>query len=339
MSNFIRLSNFPSSFGCFIPKPVIKGENEIIITSNGHECGINAYNPTTNEITKLNKFEEEFKMDIHSQFIDTKNNKLYLFNGDEEEQILIYNFNTKKIQKISSELQRIGSYPSRTVFHEKTDQMVSVVEGYHIYTLNEDVVNTYLVDYDYGLYSFGIPLKIRNELKIIGGSDKFILTSLDASKATDLNDCKWKTYDELRMPHIILRFNYFDAVAAGDVAIIFYYGYNENETEFFNEIWCVDFWNELSFKSPQTIPFKSPQNKEKVMFYAFKLNNDNDIHLINFITNEHYKVNLYKLIPKKLIKKYSNYYNPLVFGYCKNNSNTIPISLMKLIFNYFPYLL
>lgn len=335
MSNFIRVANFPSSFGCFIPKPVIKGDNEIIFTSNA----ISMYNPTSNEITELNKFDKEFQLNFHSQFIDPKNDNLYLVNGDEEEGIVMYNFNTKKMQKISSDLQKIGSYPSRCIYHEKTDQMVCSVEGYHVYTLNKDKLDTYLLDYDYGMYTFGIPLVIRDEIKIFGGSDDYIVTSVNASKVTDLNACKWKTYDELKMPHIVSRFNYFDAVAFGDIAIIFYFGYNENETEFLNEIWCIDFISKLSFKSAQTLPFKDPKTKEKIMWYSFKLNNDNHIHIIDFITSQHYKINLYTLIPTKLSKKHCNYYNPLVFGFCRNNAKKLPISLINLVFNYFPYLL
>ena len=334
MSNFIQLSNFSFCSRCFVPKPVIKDDNHFIIVFNGNERGINLYNTTTDKITKIKEFDDE-AFNFQFQFIDTKTNNLYLFNGWAEHDCVVYNFNTKEMKTLSTEIETVGCFP-RILYHPKTDQVICCESGQHIYTLNKNELTSYRVEHYFGIDSFSIPLKIRNEIKICAGSDNYIITSVNASKLSDLNDCKWIS-SKLKMPHTVSRHNYFDAVAVGDMAIIFYFGYNENESKFLNEIWCIDFLHQISYKSSETIPFKHPNPKKKNMWYSIKLNNDDDIHLMQFITGKHFKINLYKLIPTKIMKKYSKYHNKLVFGYCRKNSLTIPVCLMTLIYNYIPY--
>lgn len=341
MSNFIELANFPRCFGCFIPKPVIKDDNHIIFVTNGRESGINMYNTTTDKITKIIQFDDA-RFNFHSQFIDTKTNTLYIFNGWEEQDSVLYNFDTKEMKIISTQMDHYGRLPStRILYYAKTDQAICCESGEHIYTLNEDELISYRVDNDFGIDSFSIPLKIGNEIKILGGSDDYILTSVNASKVKDLNDCNWIPCKKLKMPHVVSRHNCFDAVAVCDIAIVFYFGYNEDESEFLNQIWCIDFLHGISCESSEKMPFGCPKPRIKNMFYAIKTNNDDYIHLIQFITRKHFKINLYKLIPKRIMKKYSKYYNALVFGYCKKISLTltIPLCLINLIFKYFPYFL
>ena len=340
MSNWIKLANFPKCFGSFVPKPIQKSEDEFIITNNEYHSGIYIYNIINNEMSTLiefdKQFDEQFRLKFHSQLINKKNNKLYLFGGYGQKKSIVYDFNTKKLQQISTKLEEITVVPPRNIYIEKTDQIFGVIEGHHVYTFDNDVLTRDRTYFDCGLYTFGIPLKIGNEIKMLAGSDNFISTTLNASEVKDLNDCKWHTYALIKMPHIVSRFNYFDALAVCDIAIIFYYGFDQYEDTFLGEIWCIDFLNKVSFKCSETIPFRRAKTTN-IIFYSMKLNND--IHLINFITTEHYKIDLYHLIPTQIIKKYSKYYNPLVFGYCKDKSINIPHYLIKLIFKYFPYFL
>ena len=277
MSNFIKLSDFPSCRGHFVPKPVIKDDNHLIIVFNGNERGINLYNTTTDKITKIKEFDDE-SFNFQSQFIDTKNNTLYLFNGWAEHDCVVYNFNTKEIKTLSTEIETVGCFP-RILYHTKTDQAICCECGQHIYSVNKNELTSYRVENYYGIDTFTIPLKIRNEIKICAGSDDFIITSVNASKSSDLNHCKWID-GKLKMPHIVSRHNYADAVAVGDIAIIFYFGYNEKETEFLNEIWLIDFLHQISYKSSEKLPFKHPNPVIKSIWYSIKLNNAEEEYLL-----------------------------------------------------------
>lgn len=332
MSNFIKLSNFPIRFGSFIPKPVSQNATQIIITNNKYHSGIFVYNTMNNTMTLLSEFAEQFKLSFHSQFIDEKNNELYLFGGYHQEQTLVYNFDTKKLKQKSTELEIIGSSPARSLYIKSTHQVLSCINGFHIYTFDDDTLKSYSTGV-FHIDTFGIPLQVGNEIKVLSGSDDFILTTVDASNAKDLNNCEWNMYKKIKMPRIVSSCHYFDALAVDNIAIIFYFGFNENQNQFLNEIWCIDFLNESLFKSSQYIPFKIPT--KTLMFYALTINGE--IHLVEFVSKQHYKIDLNEIIPKEMKQKYLKYYEPLIFGYCReSDSNNTPIYLMKLIAKYFP---
>ena len=68
---------------------------------------------------------------------------------------------------------------------------------------------------------------------------------------------------------------------------------------------------------------------------------NNFIHFFDFGHGDHYKANLYDILPIKFKKLYQKRYDPLVVGYIKeletdNIVPDIPIVLKKLISNYFP---
>ena len=53
---------------------------------------------------------------------------------------------------------------------------------------------------------------------------------------------------------------------------------------------------------------------------------NNYAHILNFLSGKHVKVDLFKLIPKELLKSHREYYQPLIMGYLreKENDNDIP---------------
>lgn len=343
MSHFIKLSNLPKCFGSYIPKPSVTTNNDVIIThdvithdpAEEYSRGIYMYNIKDNTITSMTEFTE-WKLMFHAQCLDTKNNKLYVFGAVEQDETILCNVETNVLKRTLTELELISNFKAQSLYIEKTHQILICTHQSHIYTINDDTLKTYTMHYDHNseMNLFAIPIKIGNEFKILGGSHHFILTTMDASKVQDLNKVKWNECT-LKMPNTVETINCFDAIALDYIAIIFYF--DPNEVTYCNEIWCIDFLHLASFKSSQIVPFEGINCY--TIFYAIKLNNDCDVHLIEFNIGQHYKIDIDKLIPQQLHKKYSKHYNKLVFGYCKNNSFHVPIYLIKLIFNYFPYFL
>ena len=67
---------------------------------------------------------------------------------------------------------------------------------------------------------------------------------------------------------------------------------------------------------------------------------NNNAHILNFSTGKHVKVDLFKLIPKELLKTHRRYYQSLIMGYLKKKENQsdipcIPFVLKMLILNFY----
>eukprot|EP01084_Bolivina_argentea_P094070 169117_1 len=80
---FVKLE-FEQKFNWYFPKPSYHPQNkDVIILSAGHyegnKKGIYEYNTKKNTFNKIYTYEQGFKLFNHGQFIDAKNELLYIF--------------------------------------------------------------------------------------------------------------------------------------------------------------------------------------------------------------------------------------------------------------------
>eukprot|EP01084_Bolivina_argentea_P268914 456894_1 len=80
---FIQLK-CPQRFNTYLPKAHhnLKNKDVLIISTSHHELdqkGIYEYNLTENTLTKIYTYKQTFEASFHGQFIDSKNELLYVF--------------------------------------------------------------------------------------------------------------------------------------------------------------------------------------------------------------------------------------------------------------------
>ena len=106
-------------------------------------------------------------------------------------------------------------------------------------------------------------------------------------------------------------------------------------------IWCYHLLSGKSFKSRYKL-LASLATANRWNVYVMK--NNEEAHIIDVKTGKHAKIDLYELIPDKLVKSHTNYYQSLIKGYLRTieeGQNGIPcipfVSLKTLIKKYYPF--
>eukprot|EP01084_Bolivina_argentea_P199407 341209_1 len=105
-SPFIKSIKLPISCNSGIPKPSHDPTNRncIVISTYHQETGmtpgIYRYNIMTNESKIIYKYNNTFNPDGHGQFIDTSNNTLILYGGDDDT-FKIFDLNTNQMKQIN----------------------------------------------------------------------------------------------------------------------------------------------------------------------------------------------------------------------------------------------
>eukprot|EP01084_Bolivina_argentea_P199408 341210_1 len=105
-SPFIKSIRLPISCNSYIPKPSYDPTNtNCIIISTCHQearitPGIYRYNIMTNESKIIYKYNNTFNACWHGQFIDTINNTLILYGGNDDT-FKIFDLNTNQRKQIN----------------------------------------------------------------------------------------------------------------------------------------------------------------------------------------------------------------------------------------------
>ena len=179
-----------------------------------------------------------------------------------------------------------------------------------------------------GIYSFNVYKSVysKNETDI-----KVVLSYCDLNRM----ELKWIKYDEF--PCYQLPF--CCCMAFGHLLFMFIQDLNGE----YNEIWCYDAWFDKKWIKCKYV-FPSLFNKCKAIV-------DKQRHFVHFMfiqqydddqTAFHFKMDLYQLIPLRLMKLYQKKYNLLVHKYLNvmNKSDivscNISIDIVCIISRYFP---
>ena len=176
-------------------------------------------------------------------------------------------------------------------------------------------------------------IELTNQLMIFGASyrDQIYFCNVNDNNQTNY---KWQLYS--KKLHYKCSAEKYDVILAFKHLIFVFYRdiYNKEK----QNIYCLDLLNNNSwYKSTYQIPWSCIRcNLVKSV--------NNFIYFIPAYgtrKKKYFKVSLYDLIPESITKFYQKHYELLVFGYIKQFETTIsnpniPITLMKLIANYYP---
>eukprot|EP01084_Bolivina_argentea_P043043 79331_1 len=132
------------------------------------------------------------------------------------------------------------------------------------------------------------------------------------------------------MPHAVVDEHDHDVLLYDDIIFVLYFS-DKND----NEIWCLDLLHKEWFKSKYNVPKGVHRNSHVIK------NNNNDIHILDFHTQNNFSINMYDLLPNDLIKLRRKEYEVLIIGYIRQKENELmfqnmPLVLKQLILLYFP---
>eukprot|EP01084_Bolivina_argentea_P277891 474593_1 len=305
----------PKKFIYYIPKPSYHPRNpDIVILSTDcnepGENGIHEYNLKSNTFTKIYTFNHLLRG--HGQFIDTKNESLYMFGYRfNRHKLGVLDLNTKAlVTDKKSALNNCNEFPQSVYIpsihechilcnnsiHYKMDMNNNNITKTTIDTFKNDGIkwpNLIYVPCKQQLISFGS--NYWNEIWYC-----------NIEELSNKQKYNWKLH-ELKMPHAV-KVDYFDTLLAFDNIVFIFYFHNS-----YSDIWCVDLLNNELVKTKYNVP-KFTMCKWNI--YVFK-DSDNYGRIVNFKSGEHYKISLFDLIPKEVIKSHRKHYEPLIIGYIK----------------------
>ena len=338
--------------GWEIPRPVLHPiePNCIILSTETMETngGIYKYNLENNETICLAKYNEikairNDYLKSHTQFIDSKNNKLYICGG-EGAAFMTYEINTGIIKVGENNddynYDLANCYSSAKVVHivSSTRNEIHILEWDKHWKF--DCIQQKFTMKNVSSQCDPEDLRLsynplRKQLMILGEDDYS-----DEIWTSDIKTCEWKLNTELKMPHDVGELDeiYYEVLLGGDIIFVFYlHAIAANDDTKYDDIWWLDLLNEKWYKSTYNIPFGNRGDG-----YLMKSKNSDDIHFLStYYDKSHFKVNIHKLLSMEFINDRRDYYNPLIIGYIKEQEKNklirnVPFVLKQLILNYFP---
>eukprot|EP01084_Bolivina_argentea_P127304 225161_1 len=327
-------------FSYYFPKPSYHPTKKdvVIVSTNCLEQaskGIYEYNIQRNAFNKMYTYEQEFQPFNHGQFIDSKNELLYLFRDDT---FGIFDLNTKEMNtNTKSVLRDCRNLPQSTYIPSPRNEyhILSNHSMHYKMDMNNKNINKMKINkFENNNIKFPKILYIPFTQQLISfgshNSDKIWYCNI--KQISNKQKYDWQLY-HLKMPHSA-GIDSFDILLAFDnIIFIFYFVKNS-----YHDIWCIDLLNNKLIKTKYNTPKFSEYDQN---IYVMKDSNNNG-HIINFKSGEKYTFNLHNLIPKEVIKLHREHYSPLIIGYIKQEetkndfSGNIPNALKELILYYFP---
>ena len=337
------LSKQRFNFETHRPVKYPQNSNSIIISTDKDEsnAGIYTFDIDKNEMKLLRQFSSQWLMKRdHGQFIDYIHNDLYLFGGDGW-QFCKFNFDEKTIiygsdnHNYNEDIAEIGDYPKTAQISE------SIIYGargniHFIFDAKNQRFREIDVHKQINIASYYRKLTYipcTKQLIIAGGdrSDNIYICNIDTNEYQ--YDYKWHK-SRLKMPRKVYCERYYKIVPFGDILFVFYL-----HTIHFNNIWILDLIKQKWFISEYNVPKCFGRRT-----HLIRDKNDQDIHLLEFQDQLHFKVNGYELIPSTLILIRRKHYHSLIMGYIRHeekqkNIPNIPSVLKQLILMFYPLIL
>ena len=340
---FKRLPKLPKKFSIEFPKPTFYPiDSDTVIISARSE--IFKYNLRNNEMELLEQFDSTL-IHHHEQFIDFKNNVLYIYGGDHCSFIQL-NLNTATL--------KIGN--DNDNYHQQVADCGELSKSVHISTTTRDEIHilgsvehfkfdcnqqkfikigsnpndTYYTKLTY------VPL--TKQLMILGGDETDDIYTYKIKETSNQTKTEWKLNENLNMPRCVLDERYYKTVLFVDVIFVFYFlGINNTE------IWCLDLLNDKWYKLTDNAEELAKIDSDSIFIHALKIADSNDIHLLSFKSQLHFTINVYDLLSTYFMKDRRGYFSSLIMGYLKQEEKSlsianIPFELKQLILNYFPFI-
>ncbi len=345
---FQKLQQIPQHLPPYTPKPIFHPTDQkcVIMSSNANEytqSGIFKHNLENNESKLLVTYDaigEE--MEAHAQFIDTKNNKLYIC-GDGS--FITYNLNNNEAKlgdindNYNGELANVGGFAKAVHIRSPEIDEIHILGTYQHCKLNcNQQTITAICSNDY-IYCAKLSYNpISKQLMILGGDESDRIWTCHIDGKSNQTKYEWTLNNKLKMSHCITDERDYDVLLFGDIIFVFYFkAIDKNDyKKKYDDIWCLDLLSTTWYKSKYNVPSEIGGES-----YAIKSGVSDDIHLLDFQNRAHFKVNSYDLLSKPFLKSRRDHYNPLIMGYMKQQENdnlipNIPFVLKQLILNYYP---
>eukprot|EP01084_Bolivina_argentea_P308140 532736_1 len=312
---------------CFqwMPKP-LHYSNGIIISDVGRSVKIYQWRFEENEINLVHQFKMNINYSlpthaIHAQFIDSRNDTLYLLY---ENEIHSLNLHTKEV--VSRISHTFLSNISVTSSVTPSNHIHIMGDKYFRYNIDNGNVNELLCEFTNPQLVY-VPYKTQ---LFIFGSDQ--CNKIFYKNLNETNKSKWSEY-RLQMPHAVESIFTYDVVLAFDTLLFMFYCNEDSH----GDVFCLDLMYSKLYRIKYTLPLSLGIYDG---IYAFKAKNNN-VHIVNFWTGQHVKASLFDLIPLEVQKCYSLYFKPLVMGFIREIEFTcvisnIPFSIKILIWHFLP---
>ena len=339
----LKLPTFYSWGLLKIPKPLNHPDdsNKIIITTNASvDGGIYELDLISNELKRLHKYDEKKLCPMNAgHFIDAESKTLFIFGG-RNESFGAFNLVTKKMNYDGSNLLKICGKEPRSYFIEGRNELhVINNEKKHFifkcmrnhkfrmvssrecdFTFNSELLYS---PFDQKLITIGNQCVIFEKYFYDGNFMEYVLNT--SSSGWNIRTRSIKGVPTWWQRDIILGFE--------DVIFVFYW------TTYNHDIYCYHLLDNKLYKLEYELPTIMLKYGYTIPILAVKDDNNN-AHILNFETGKHVKVDLFKLIPKELLKTHRRYYKSLIMGYLKEKENQsdipcIPFVLKMLILNFY----
>ena len=172
-------------------------------------------------------------------------------------------------------------------------------------------------------------LSKRRQLMCLGSYNSRSMFVLNVDDSIE-----WHLLSGVEMPFEINNIHYQIHLGFKNVIFVFQYGGDSSGC-----IWCLDLLEMCWHKSLVTIPSRCvfDLNENSACIVKNRVN----IHIVNIVVGYNYKVSLYDMLPKAVLKGYKKHVAQLVEGFVKRyevkrNVRFIPIVIQRLIINFFP---
>ena len=332
---------------CYMPKPSLhpsKTNCILIGVSQERKPAIFQYNLNNNKmeiIASYDDLDESETFDYlinHNQFLDTKNNQLYLFRAGF---LITYDINDKTFNKKPADTVCVDSYNCNCIDIRSSglDEIHILRHSEHFkFDCNSQGFTVLHTNYSEEV-SFSSKWSIYNPIKrqlMAFGDDKIWTCNIEG--IPNQTKYEWQLCETLKMPHPSGKF-YVSLIR--DIVLVFYwYFWDGIETDSIqhrkSDIWCLDLFDDKWYKSEHKLP-DAMVNFE----YVIPTKNSNDIHFLKFGYGHHFKVNAHHLLSNEFIESRKDYYKSLVNGYIKQQEQNckirnIPVPLKQLISEFIP---
>ena len=345
------------SFDQYAPKPSMINESQCLISISPDT--IYKYDLITKKLTKIHT-TPSFILEEHTNFFYAPRNDFYLFDATRLLQFRIdFTKNTAhqtyetpisrknferhhtKYRGLNSQVYSknynypyYDSFPCGLISNICTDKicyMAGIITQWK-YNFAQDQLIFKLSPNCFDKYEIQHPRFIQvNQNKFLAiGSSKYLGQSdnggniLIGHAANDGTDIIWELSEEYKIPYTQYESSQYDAVLAFN-EYVFLFCFPTRK------ILVLDMKKNKWYVSHIKLPFV---NYGHSITYTYLQNYI--IHILKFPDGDHFTVDIFNLIPKKMKKYYDKINEKLVIGYCRQQTYSIPFVLKKLISLYYP---
>ena len=333
-----------------LPRPLNhpNDANKIIISTDFSDGGIYELDLNSNELTHLYKYDDSVPRPpwMHGCFINRQTKTLFVFGGFYKSLVAYpLDLDNKQMRYIEDDnaLCKCETWPISCYVESRNELHVIHNSEHLVFQIHNKCIDLIKTNKLPGIDAPKLlHIPARDELIIFGSNDSKDILSL---KLGNNDDVKWTINEDINLFVSPTNSTHFDVVLGFENIVFVFYFWEDVDVDGFAswDIWCYHLLNNQRFRSKFEVPdidFGFTGNKRQS--FAIK-DKDDYVHIVDFISQIHIKVDLYKLIPDELRKSHCDFYEPLIMGYFreiehdKKDIVPLPLVLKTLIVQFYPF--